>query len=345
MNLFSVTSKLAAPDFPLIALDARRCVHAKDRWSQCKICVRACPVSALRLDDSITLDEEACVACGLCFHVCPVGALTGDDGATDLLNFVTRLPDASTIELACLRHPAPEKGTNTKAIVVRTGKCLAALSPSVLLRLLIKDELKVVARLDACAECALGRVQPEIASTFAAVGQLFPERATMVVAKPDATANTRVLSDVKSPPVSRRAFLREMTGQTIRTVALALASETEEAATGSTVPAERRRLVNVLKRFAPNEALQNAFTPGFGALRLSVDDQCNACAVCVRACPTGAIHFASTAGGLYRLTHLVASCTDCGACLDVCELDALHRDGVPTIAELLANEPQVLKIS
>ena len=343
MNLFSVADKLATPDRPSVILDAPRCVRAKDRLSQCDICARACPVDALHLNTPITLDAKACLACGLCLRVCPVGAYTGDDGTEDLLNCIARLPDASAIELACPRHPAPERGVNANATVICTSTCLASFGPAVYLRLLTNGVPEIIARLDACTECAIGRVQLEIARTLAAVGQLFPAHVSGVVEKPDPNAKTRQVYDVKTPPVSRRDFFRLMTSESVRTVARAFTSETDDAPSGRTPPRERRRLLNTLKQLAPNDALQNLPAPGLDVVRLSANDKCTACGVCARACPTGAMRCAASASNEYRLTCLVASCTDCGVCLDMCEPEALRRDGMPTIADLLAPEPQTLK--
>ena len=343
MNLLSVADKLADHDLPPVTLDARRCVRANNRWSQCQVCVSACPVNALALDASITLNEKSCIACGLCLHVCPVGAFTGDDGAADLANSVARLSGASTLELVCQRHPAPEKGTAVDAIVLRAGKCLAASSPALFLRLLTQDGLKIIARLDACAECPLNRVQPEITRVLAAVGQLFPERVSAVVDKPDARARTRAVYDAKSPPVSRRDFFQWMTSESVGTAARAFLSETDAPSSSHAPPRERRRLLSALKQIALNDAAQSALVQGVGAIKLNASDDCTACGVCARACPTGALRFATTASDGFRLSCLVSACTDCGVCFDVCEPDALQRVGVPTIGELLATETQLLK--
>lgn len=343
MKPFSVASKLTTPDAPSVTLNARRCVRAHDRWSQCQICVLACPVNALRLDAPITLDEQACVACGLCLHICPVGAFTGDDSATDLWNSAARLPAASVLELVCLHHPAPEQGDAADATVLRVGNCLAALSPALYLRLLTLDGLKIIARLDACAECLLGRVLPEINRALAIAEQLFPTRARAITNKPDARARTRAVYDAKSPPISRRDFFKWMTGESVRSAARVFVPEIEEPSSDHAPPCERRRLLKALSQSALNDAAQNALAQGVGAMRLSANDECTACGVCARACPTGALRFATTANDGFRLSCMVSACTDCGVCLDVCEPDALQRAGVPTISELLATETQLLK--
>ncbi len=339
MNLFSVAGKLAAADQPPVTLEATRCVRVKDKLSTCELCVRACPVNAIRLNAPVALDEKVCVACGLCVRVCPVGAFSGDDGTTDLLNCVARL-NAQVVELVCPRHPQADKGANENATVIRANTCLASLGSSAYLRLLSQVS-SVAIRLDACAECPIGRVQPDIANALDPVSQVFPERAIAITEKPGTNAKTRTVYEAKAPPVSRRDFLRVLTGESVRTAVRAFANDSDETPAGSVLPRERVRLVNTLRQLAPAD--QNLPASFIGAMRLSVDDKCNACGVCPRACPTGALHFSTQDNTTYALTCLVAKCTDCGACLDVCEPQALHREGTPTLAEFIASEPMTLK--
>jgi ferredoxin len=343
MNLLAAASKLAPEETPHLAFDAKRCIRLKDRFSQCDSCVRACPSGAIRLESVITLDEKACVDCGLCLRVCPVGAFTGEDGVQDLLNCMARIPQATAIELACPRHPGPEKGTHENAMIVRTNGCLAALGPSAYARWLINRTTDIVVRMDACGECPLGQVQPEIARAIAVMEEAFPNRIKAVVDEPAAGAPARPVFDIKAPPVSRRDFLRLMTGESVRAAARAFASDPEGTLSTGPLPKERRRLLSTLKQLAPDAAARSQPVTGFAAVRLNANEKCTACGVCARACPTHAMRYATTAAEEFRLTCLVSDCTDCGVCIDICEPDALARDGAPTIAEMLATELRVLK--
>ena len=348
MNILSVADKLTPADRPPITLAATRCVHAYDKLSDCDLCVRACPANAIHLNANVTLDDEACVACGLCLHICPVGAYSGADGAADLFNLVSRLQGNPIIELACSPHPAPEQGTMEAAAVIRTKTCLAALGPSRYLQLATQVP-KINVRMDACAECPIGRAQPAIARAINAAQNVLAargetDRVVVIIEKPGADAKPRSIYDTKNPPVSRRDLFRFFAVEGSKVANRVLASDNEQVV-GKTPPPERRRLINALKQLAPIESTewQNATIAELGVVWLEADEKCTACGVCARACPTGAMQFIETANNEYRLTLGISQCTNCGVCIDMCEPTALHHASAPTLAELVAGEPRDLR--
>ena len=42
----------------------------------CGVCVGACPVNAIILNDVAIVDENKCTGCGICIGRCPLGAIT-----------------------------------------------------------------------------------------------------------------------------------------------------------------------------------------------------------------------------------------------------------------------------
>ncbi len=348
MNLFSIADKLAQSDRAPIILDANRCVHNYDRFSKCEVCVRACPVDALHLDTAIRLDEKACVACGLCLRVCPVGALTGDDGSNDLANFVSRLPTNQEIELGCSRHSSLEQGSLENVAVIRTNTCLAALGPSIYIQLL-KQSPQIFIRMDACAECSLGRAQPAIEQTIQAVRNLSSlrdegERVTRVIEKPGALAQPRPVYDPKKPLISRRDLFRIFAAEGPE-----IASNTWEATSdqpsGKVPPLERRRLLKTLEQFVTigSAPVKDEAILVLGLVQFTVNENCTACGLCARICPTGAMQFCATNDNQFRLTMQLNHCTNCGVCVDMCESVALQREDMSTWNNLLSTEPKTLK--
>ena len=47
----------------------------------CGICVKACPMQAIRIvDNHAVIDEEKCIACGMCAVRCPRGVIRDQNG-------------------------------------------------------------------------------------------------------------------------------------------------------------------------------------------------------------------------------------------------------------------------
>jgi NAD-dependent dihydropyrimidine dehydrogenase PreA subunit len=339
VNLFSLAGKLAPSDHPPITLEQNLCTRTHDRFSKCDACFRACPVGAVQFGRIIGVNKEACIACGACVPICPVGAFSGEDTARELASCVARLPEARTVELVCDRHPAADNGPAEATTVICTGGCLAALGPAVYVWLLANGMQQVTVRLDACAECSIGKVQSQIRATLAHVRQLDGADRLVELEARGADWKSRAVLLAKNPPISRRDLFRVFAAEAPKLAAQALPFEASPATTGKTPPPERRRLLNALKRL---DGATIAPGNGLGLVRLAVSEKCSACGVCARICPTGALRFHGQTSD-FRLTFSSASCTDCGMCLDICKPEALQRAGPPVMAELEASEPVVLR--
>ncbi len=338
MNVFSFARKPTSHRLPVV-LNPDRCTRACDRFSQCDACARACPVDAIQPGSRTQLNDERCVACGACIPVCPTGALGGDDAAQQLANCITQLGQVRAVELACARPGAAENGPADATTVIRTGGCLAALGPAVYVWLLASGVQQISVRLDACSECSIGQVQTQIRGTLARVRQLTRSDRLVDLDVRCLDWQARSVVSTDNPPISRRDLLRVFAAEAPKLAARALPFENGSAATGKTPPPERRRLLHALSRF------EGATIPpdnGLGLVRLEVRDNCTACGVCARICPTGALTFQAGTSD-FRLNWSASACTDCGMCLDVCQQDALRRAGTPTVDELVASEAVSLR--
>jgi ferredoxin len=332
-------------DFATIALNQQACVRLRNRFSACMACVQACPVGALQADRPVSLNARVCTGCGLCRHLCPVGAFTGDDGVSALWTCASRLKNARTVELTCGFHPDPENGPPEADAVIGTDGCLAALGPSAYLGLLALGTSRVIVRLDACPACAM-KAQEGIKRAIAAARHLVPigdaPWVTTVTEHGGNEWTRRPVYSSQAPPLSRRDLFRllAMDGP-----AAAVRTLTMETPSGEKAPPrERQRLLNCLRQplLSSRLALETVLIDSIPSARLAVDESCTACGVCATVCPTGALRLTVT-GTTYRLTVLTAQCTDCGICLDVCVPQALRREGPPTLADFLAEEPILLR--
>lgn len=344
MNLFSIVEKLAQ-DSSAIAFDSAKCVRSIDRFSKCDLCMSACPTAAIHLDRRIEFDDKACVSCGACLHLCPLGVFSGEDRVLDLFNCAPRLPNKRVIQLTCSHHPSPELGPSP-SITLRTNGCLASLGASAYLWLVAEGKQQVIVRLDACASCEIGKVSKEIAQTVDHIRSILnvrgqADRVTKIEKSRDDWKPVSVY-DAKEPPLSRRDLFRSVAAQAPKIATQVLPMIDTRPTTGKRPPLERRRLINVLKRFPTDDPAQPLATdPIPGIARKTASAECTACNACARVCPTGSLSLIATSGD-FRLTYSAGGCTDCGACIDVCRPGALTREGMPTLGEFIASEPVVL---
>jgi ferredoxin len=330
---------------PTIAVDPEYCLHGRDRFTSCSICVDACPVGAIQVTPSVVLDERRCIACGLCVHMCPIGAIRGDTGANDVITCAARIEGARTLALACPLWAEPGHVPPDIDAVIRTGHCLAALGPSVYAGLLALGFERIVMRLDACTDCTLSPAREAINQNVLKTQRVLQawdaaDRLAAVESSSEGDAECPVY-DSASPPLSRRQLLRMfMPRKASAAVIDALTPDDFPRSMPSGLPAERRRLLAALGLLSsPHpQALCPAPLPDqtFGQVR--VVGVCTACGVCVRACPTGALELIrDDEYDRFELEFLSAACTGCSVCLDLCH-GTLDRGGVPFIVELLEQQ-------
>lgn len=331
---------MARRDQAPIRLEAERCLHSLNKDAACTACVDVCPVDALALTGSVTLDATTCVACGACLPICPTGAFSGNEDVAGLLQCAVNLEPGTPVELACAYHPTPEQGSSN-ATVVRTTACLAALGPGAYLALFSAGVRHVGVRMDGCEECPLRRAAAAIPGTVDTANALLARcdlAGSITLLENVAPCHTRPVHSVKNPPLSRRGLFRVLANEGSRQAARLLSSETAPA--GVRGPScERRRLVAAL-RHLPLRA-EDSPLEGLPFARYAVNEQCTACAVCARVCPTNALRFNDDETGGYQLSFAPAACIDCDLCIHVCMPAALERSPA-TLAELVDDAELIL---
>ena len=333
MNLVKLA--LAAERFaqsqPPITVQAAQCVRSRDKSAACDRCVQVCPAGAIQLENGVAVNAGACIRCGLCLHTCSTGAFSGTDPLPRLLYCVSQLVDHEAVEIACALHPDPAPGDPKIDAVITTTGCLAELGAAAYLSLAAQGVKRVRVRLDACAQCSLAPLQPEIEAVIRQANDLLAalnKQQTVAAADPLPRPKRRSVYSVKNPPVSRRGFFQAL-GQGARDFLPTLEGDSE-----------RQRLVKALRSLAPSD-LEQAM-PDSDLVTLVASDACTACTTCARICPTGALEFARD-GENFQLTFLPAACVNCGLCLKYCEPQALQRSGVPTVGEFVSADSVILR--
>lgn len=347
MNLIAVAEQVAAVERSAVTFDAAKCLHARDKFSQCEACLPACPVGAIQAGHPPTLEAEACVTCLACLPVCPTGAFGAEDAVPALLNCAARL-EPTTMELVCERHPKGEWGLPDVETAIRIQGCLAGLGVGGYLGLMALGFEKIVVRTDACASCAWAALQTQIASQIEQARRLLnpwgrSEALNLITSEATRGLVRRPVWAAQNPPLSRRDLFRlaSRRGQTL--MARAITQTTDPTARR---PArERQRVLTAIAHLPPRPALEGE--PGIapvGFADLWIADDCTACGVCARVCPTGALQFEREAESRYRLAFSAPDCIGCELCAHVCAPGALVVEPAPSFQHVFGRAmPVVLR--
>lgn len=342
-----------------ISLHPERCLNTRFRAIDCSLCAELCPA-----DNAITvtngqpsLSNEACLRCGLCLHACPTAAFTQPDALpVKLVKTVAALP-AGPVDMVCPQHPHPERGPAPQA--VQTQRCLAALSPAVLLELAAQGR-EIWLDDTPCAGCVLGKVQPALAQSVAEANgwsRLLARSRPIYLrtGQPEPQpASERPVYPADRLPVSRRGLFSALK----KTGAELAAAEEGEAMlkTGKSVPVvnrlphavprRRAKILDILNTHprnpasAPQTSLPAQPRPAIPVLEVGIKpDLCTACGLCARFCPTEAIRFLSD-GEQFALVFRPGLCLGpaCNICVPACPEQAVFTREAAVSADLLAKK-------
>lgn len=349
MNLVSVAERVAAIERSTVVFDSGRCLHTADKFSKCEVCRQACPVGAIQPGTPPTFRAEACTNCWACLPACPAGAFSADDAVPALLNCTARI-EADPVELICERHPNGDQGLSASGVGVRVRGCLAGLGVSAYLALAALGLEQVLVRADACAQCAWGSLRSQIESQVEQARQLLEpwgRSRTLVLVTSNLSQEViqRPIWEAANPPLSRRDLFRLASRRGQIVIARAAAQEGGSAAHRPSQ--ERQRLMNAVAHLPAEQ--QPASEPrslpvGPGFASVSISEECTACGVCARACPTGALQFVQEENAGYRLTFAPHACIGCEICAHVCAPAAVTVEPRPTFGYVFGRtEPITLR--
>jgi ferredoxin len=346
MNLASVAERVASLERETVTLDQQRCLHSIDRFSACQACLGLCPAGAIQPGQPPALTPEACQTCLACLPVCPTGAFRADDAVPALLECAARV-ETDTLELVCQYHPEAERGLSAAGAAIRVRGCLAGLGVGALLALAALEGQQVVARADACGQCAWTSLSKRLAANVAQARQLLQpwgrdQRLSLMEAAAADLVPRRVV-EADNPPLSRRDLFRlaARRGQVVMARAVTQTGTT----TGPRPARERQRVLNALAalpaRACPASADHRA---GSGYAMVQVSAACSACGACTRACMTGALQWERPEPTTYRLVFQPRLCNGCEACRHVCVEAAITVAAQPAFEAVFA-EPALLVLS
>lgn len=317
---------------PGITTNSARCSHAIHQRSTCTRCVDACPTGALVFDEGLKLDVGRCRECGTCAAVCPTAALEARSPTDDQLLGEVRETSAARRPVTFACEPMRPESFGGQVISV---PCLGRLDESILLAALALGAPAVHLLAAECHQCMFASAR--------GVVERVVDRIDRLLAGSRYAGAIRFVDDLplqdrepiqSAPGSSRRDFLRGIgreagrvgTEAVYRQVAAEAAAQAGQptAARPTPAPPEKRELLLPAWRRLGQPLPGNYDSSGLWA-HVTVSEACNACEMCARFCPTGALRTVSQdAGADLRFTP--AQCVDCGLCKDVCYLNAIEYD-------------------
>ncbi len=340
MNLLALIEQLAeAAASPTgVSLDADRCLHRRDKLSDCDACFALCPTGAIEPGKPPSFNQEACVRCRACLPVCPTQAYQAADEIIPLLKQAMRIK-GSRLELVCGLHPNEGSGLPEADAAFLTRGCLAGLGAGTHLALLALGLDEIVLRTDACADCPLGGLHGEIEKQATAVSRLlhtWPNTGSVRCTGPLNSANLvkRAIRLADTPPLSRRELFR-LNKEQPPTIPAWLEGG-NEAARPST---NHRFIITALAKFGqPDPTLPAPVFTDLGLAAIEVDgNTCTACGVCARACPTGALRFTEE-NQTFCLSFAAPNCIGCELCAHVCMPESITVEHNPSWDQLFPTE-------
>jgi Fe-S-cluster-containing hydrogenase component 2 len=342
MDVISAAERLAAIDRSEVTFDPKRCLHSRDKYSECEACFQICPLGAIQPAKPPAFEAENCDNCLACLPVCPAGAYSADDALPALLNCAARA-EVETIELLCELHPEPESGLSPESLGIQVRACLAGLGPGSYLGLAALG-FKVIARTETCGECPLGKLTTQIHLNIEAAQRLLTHwnwGDRLASTAGEEPFESRLLWDAENPPISRRDLFQFASRQGQTAAARAIAKD--EQLTGKRPPRERRRVISAIAHLPQIENGSNPTLENLGFAVLSVSDACSGCSACARACPTGSLVAFGGDKESFRLEFTPPTCTVCGICAHFCAQEAITLNSAPTFEEVFGSkEPLVL---
>ncbi len=343
MEFLTVMERLAALDHSAVTYNPGHCLHARDKFVECELCLGICPAEAIQPGKPPRFNADACSGCLACLPLCPSGAFNADDAVRDLLNCITHV-ESMQIELVCQANPHAENGVSKDTVGICVRGCLAGLGSGTYLALAAMSLEKVTVRLDACSECPWNLLKGQIEKQVENANYLlsawnkddFIQTATELE-----TSCQRPLWEAQNPPLSRRDLFIMLSHQGQTTLARAI--EKEGTPRGKQAGRGYRRAANAIAHLPKPEKDISLDRLGFGIV--TVSDACTACGSCARFCPTGALDFEiDKEACTYSLSFTPQQCIGCQACLHVCADEAVSLDVAPSLDQIFkSKEPLVIR--
>ncbi|BBG66170.1 ferredoxin [Hydrogenimonas sp.] len=324
-----------------LSFEPAKCVRSVTRFSECTLCLEACPVDTLTIAENNlpSFVPSVCVDCGGCMGVCPGEAFSLDSfDATELFFDFAKSEESllsCRINLPCIaalstEHLISMAIVKEKNIVVDTGHCSGCPHADPFYEIIRKSVAEANYILEAC-----GMERPILLEDIAAEAE--------ESRKADAHDRRAFLKtfSLKGAAGAKRefdSFVQKSDDEPkIHRIDLAALAKIRK----KEVPDKRKILFTALKRL-PKPPIYHTVDEGeisFVSQKFIEAETCTNCQMCYRICPTGALSSDSKMSRIYFDAML---CIKCRACHDTCEPDAIKLQPVFELKEFFEPTQRLL---
>ena len=343
MSLLSAAERLAAIDRSQVIFNADRCLHTRDKFSECTTCNEICPTGAIVAGKPPALKAEQCETCLACLPICPTGALSADDDVAPLVTAASHL-EGGTLEIICGQNADPDHGLRASSMGLRIHQCLAGLGTGAYAELAALGFEHVVLRCENCRSCKWSSLHAEIekqtlrANNFLS-GWGMPDFVEIVGELVNPVE--RPMWNADSPALSRRELFKLIANRS-QTV-MARAMENLPPNNARTPGKDRLRLISASQHLPTGKQPENLDLDGLFFASVHIKENCSACAACAKACPTGALIFNKDMDGkLFSIKFDAKKCVDCKICVHVCGVSAIEIQPGSSIGNIFSSKAAVL---
>ncbi len=294
------------------------------------------------MGEQVSFAADKCAICLACLPACPTSAFSADDVVPALLICAARL-ESGSVELICKQHPDPGRGPEEDQVAVQVRGCLAGLGVGAYLSLAALGLSQIYIRIDMCGDCPWAGMLDRIKAQIDLARQILAARGLetrCLVVEADSAKVERPLWDADNPPLSRRDLFRFASRQ--GQVALARSMAKDPAPHGQTPARDRQRMYTALAHFPQESPVEDTSLLESCFADIHVKDDCSACGVCGRACPTGALELEKEENQ-YRLKFFAWKCVGCDLCLHVCAHHSLEVNHQPSIKQVFGQPEAILR--
>jgi ferredoxin len=272
----------------MLLFHPERCTRAWLRESTCDLCVSACPVKALNLQNGrVVVDSSKCIVCGVCVAACPLQAFDVGVGYRQILQ---RIAGRKEVLLSCRNLGEGE---------VRIP-CLGFLDKA-LLYALAAEGVELQLDVTSCESCpARSGMERFIQALNEVQAQLKQKNRSLVVRM------VRLRPEI--PPGVSQQSLGGSRGEEKPSMTRPRRQIPEKV----TLRAEVLRSI----WFNLDDRVPWQHPHFYG-------ERCNLCGVCAGVCPTGALIMEE---GLGTLQIRLSDCASCRTCIEACDTGALIQD-------------------